>query len=500
MRSLSSPVDQGRSEERPSLAQWLGSAFCAVIALSLLVVLWNRPINHDTAWYLIATRDWLAGAELYVDIVEVNPPLAFYLTIPAVVLAESLPIGLVNAQYTLIATLLWISLTMIWRVSGVLATEKRIVLLLAASAALVVPFLSSIAQREHLMVVFMLPWITGRIVLGASASGETGRALFAALGICIKPFFVLYPLAITCLDVWHTRSPRPIVSPSNLVFLGVGLGYVGLVALRHPTYLTDIIPVARDVYQAYGLDDAAVLRPLFDPVMLLGLVCVLATARTVPGGGNLAAAAGAGLAIYLIQWTGYNYQFLPILSFVLLGAGLILVHARIASLAGVLALAVAVAVIVPFVRTGFHSAEATDVLARAILDSGGSERLNVVSTTLPPGPAVALATGADWTSRYPALWLVPGAVNGLAATDCTSEPDRCARLRAIRDRTREEIVSDLVDGQPDTLVFDTRYLYILVADFDWITFLSEDEGFRDFMGDYGPPQTVGPFRIHRRQG
>ena len=40
--------------------------------------MWGQTINHDTAWYLYATRAWLDGAQLYVDIVEVNPPLSFY--------------------------------------------------------------------------------------------------------------------------------------------------------------------------------------------------------------------------------------------------------------------------------------------------------------------------------------------------------------------------------------------------------------------------------------
>lgn len=49
-----------RGLSRPAL----GAAIAALVAAALLLGFWGRPINHDTAWYLIATRDWLSGARL----------------------------------------------------------------------------------------------------------------------------------------------------------------------------------------------------------------------------------------------------------------------------------------------------------------------------------------------------------------------------------------------------------------------------------------------------
>jgi putative flippase GtrA len=34
------------------------------LGLGLAAVFWDRLVNHDIAWYLFATRDWLAGASL----------------------------------------------------------------------------------------------------------------------------------------------------------------------------------------------------------------------------------------------------------------------------------------------------------------------------------------------------------------------------------------------------------------------------------------------------
>ncbi len=63
--------------------------------LALIVVVFASTIfysqfslNHDTSWYLVSTRMFIDGATLYDDIVEINPPLAFYLTVPSILLSD----------------------------------------------------------------------------------------------------------------------------------------------------------------------------------------------------------------------------------------------------------------------------------------------------------------------------------------------------------------------------------------------------------------------------
>lgn len=478
------------------------AALSAVIAATVLVVFWNRPINHDVAWYLIATQDWLSGAVLYVDIVEVNPPLAFYLTVPAVELGEALGIGLANAQYLVLALLLFGCL--VW-VSAILrgaefGETRRNVFLIGIAGALTLPFLSATAQREHLMMFLIIPWVVGKLVLGPSGPGESARAAVAALGICIKPFFVLYPAAVTLVEVVRTRSLRPLLSTSNLTFLGVGLGYLALVALSHPLYFSDIVPVARMVYGAYGIADADILRSLYHPALMVGLVIAIVGVRGKigrMGGEYLLALSLAALAAYLVQWTGYGYQFFPFVAFLGLSALWVAVHHRPATWQGAMALAAMIMLTVPFVRQGFHLIPETEMLVDEISARGGSERLAVLSTQLHPGPPVALQSDARWTSRYPALWLVPGAVNRLAATDCRAEREACAALNAVLDRTVGDVVSDLESARPDTLIFDTTHDYIFAPNFSWQALLSRDPRFAKIVERYGPTTTLGSFEIHR---
>ncbi|MCA9170349.1 MAG: hypothetical protein KDB23_21875, partial [Planctomycetales bacterium] len=64
-------------------ARWSGSLDLLLLMGALVAAAIFYPmatLNHDSSWYLIATRMWLDGAQLYQDVMETNPPLAFYLT------------------------------------------------------------------------------------------------------------------------------------------------------------------------------------------------------------------------------------------------------------------------------------------------------------------------------------------------------------------------------------------------------------------------------------
>lgn len=39
----------------------------------------GSPLKDDIAWLLYVARQWLAGRQLYVDLVEVNPPMIVWI-------------------------------------------------------------------------------------------------------------------------------------------------------------------------------------------------------------------------------------------------------------------------------------------------------------------------------------------------------------------------------------------------------------------------------------
>src|SRR5579862_8053064 len=76
------------------------AAVTATSLLLLLVVLGivlftmlRSPLKDDIAWLLYVARRWLAGRELYVDVVEVNPPLIVWISAIPLEIAQWLDVG-----------------------------------------------------------------------------------------------------------------------------------------------------------------------------------------------------------------------------------------------------------------------------------------------------------------------------------------------------------------------------------------------------------------------
>ena len=78
----------------------------------VLVAPFLTHINHDVAWYLYSAGRLLDGGRMYQDIfVDVNPPLALYLTVPPVYLARLTGMFSVDIFIAYLCVLMLASLT-----------------------------------------------------------------------------------------------------------------------------------------------------------------------------------------------------------------------------------------------------------------------------------------------------------------------------------------------------------------------------------------------------
>lgn len=480
----------------------IGLSLSAGAVAVFLSYFWGRILNHDIAWYLIATRDWLEGARLYVDIVEVNPPLNFYYTVPAVILADLAGLSPTNAQYLLFGALMFVSLSWSWAVvrrSGHLTLPRQVLFQAALAFALIVPPLGNVVQREHLFVAFVLPWLLGQLLEPeVRRSGEIGRAVFAAMGICLKPYFLLLPIFVTLWQCWRSRSLWPCLSTGNLTIAGVGLGYVLAVKLLHPEYLEQIVPMALEVYGAYGGSAQKVLgrfAPI--PTAMIALTFLLALwprrGATVPG--LFWAAALAGLGSYFWQGTGFQYHLIPFFSLISVGLGWFLVTAPMRG--PVVWFSTMTLVLIGFANLA-HGPYRSTVVETLQPHLQGRKSLAMLTSHVYTGPPVALALDARWSSGYSSLWLVPGVVNGLTTTDCSVSPGRCARWRQIADRQRADVIRDLERGKPEAIVVDNKSGYFLAPSFDWLAFMGQDPRFGPILRGYSLVERLDRFDIWLR--
>ena len=164
----------------------------AVLGIVLFTML-RSPLKDDIAWLLYVARRWMAGRELYVDVVEVNPPLIVWISAIPIWLASVLGI---DAQFTAIPFFVAAVLACAWwtasllRGSGKLFEDRLPVFAAIGTVLLVVPA-GDLGQREHLLVAAILPYLA---LFARSLDGERTvprdaliAGVLAGLGCALKP-------------------------------------------------------------------------------------------------------------------------------------------------------------------------------------------------------------------------------------------------------------------------------------------------------------------------
>jgi hypothetical protein len=475
----------------------------AVLIVGALGFYLTTTLHHDVSWYLVATDRLLSGARLYVDIVEVNPPLAFYLTIPPVALARLLGVSTGATFVGYVFVLIAGSLLIVHRLLEDRAAPSpryRFVMLLAGVTTLTVAPIGVFGQREHLMLIFALPYL---FLLERRIAGHRCHPLFTGLigvlavaGFGLKPHFLLVPVGLELYLLIQRRSLRALWRPETWS-LGLGLvSYAVLVAFLHPEYIDFIIPNGFLVYDAYS---TSLQHVLFKPAVftILPAVILYAVARVSGTAGSTADAfviATIGFFVaYATQSKGWTYQMIPAIA-----AGC-LTAAAIA--AGVLkerpdgrgrtsrllllttaGLAMATPMLMLLAGGAYHNPFAEKVLADAKKYAGNGTVYSFTSHVWVSFPLVNHAD-AQWASRFPTQWLLPGALRRLAepsAVDAETEQ----RLREIERYAANAVVEDLERTPPDLVIVDKQNPYFDKLDFDFLSYFSHEPRFVAFWRPY----------------
>ena len=164
--------------------------------LAIAPALFLLPINHDAIWQIWIGRKLLHGATLYTDIIEVNPPLWFWMAVPLAGVGE---------MFAIEARLIVIGFFIAAIGLSLFLTPARYRLLLFG--VLVLMPLRDFGQREHFTLIATAPYV---FTIAARKEGvEVGHplliGLFAAFGFALKPYFAIAPLALELL-IWSEAS------------------------------------------------------------------------------------------------------------------------------------------------------------------------------------------------------------------------------------------------------------------------------------------------------
>lgn len=444
-------------------------------ALPLLGLLWlaslsyflQTTLNHDVAWYLVATDRFLDGAKLYRDIIEVNPPLAFYLTVPPVAAARLIGVEPITCLVVYVFLLVALSLAICKHLLKAQADRPagyRVGVLFAAFATLVLQPLTLLGQREHFLIILSLPYLlllTSRFAGSRCGNGEAlAIGLLAVFGFALKPYFLIVPAGLELYLMIQRRSLVTWLRPESLG-LAAGLCAYALFVYRvHPEYFSFIVPFARLTYGAYESPFRSVLMKPSIAAMLFGTILygLGRRAPSVDRRGDVFIVAMAGfLASYLIQQKAWSYHLYPAVAMAWLAlASLVLQRMTVVQSRAQLA------------RSILTAAWAGQFILVAVL--GGPYRNGVADQMLPiveryaPGGTIYAFTShtwvgfplvneahVQWASRFPAQWLLPGAVKQLAASTHL-DPARRAKIEEVASYQTEAMIEDFERWTPDLVV------------------------------------------------
>lgn len=482
---------------------WLDWLISAVILAVALIFYNSIQLHHDVAWYAYCNLRQLEGMRPYVDVIEVSPPIVFYLTLPPVTVAAMTG---TSVKFCIVAWVVSLSAVSLMMVSAIeddsSIVERRVRMAFRAIILTLLP-MAAFAQREHFAVILALPYL---YAAGARLRGQhvpmtlaTVAGLMAGVGLSIKHYFLLPSLLIELALLVARRSPRSLLRPELVGAVVAGVTYAAFVLLTHPEYFSVSVPLIFAAYGAYSLPMQMVATRPWSLATTLGILFWLLARKHIQKNQNADCLFVGTLGFYAAffwQHKGWEYQALPV-RLTLLMAGVEMfatAYFRRASshglshrqswLISVAPIAVVVAQILAW--RPYRNRLALDA-APYIQRHAPRGSVFVMSSRISTAFPMVLDAGAKWASRFSAKWLLPAIIRSqrpVSASDAAHK-SQLARLAAWE---MEATITDFRRFRPeivfvDCAIRDTATM-LYKQPIDMIEYYQRDSRFREIWAEY----------------
>ena len=484
------------------------NVFLAAIAAMLVVQAYLRfqsDIIQDVAWFIHVANQLLQGKTLYVDIIEVNPPLGMWLIVPIVWLANLFHIDSVIAVDTTLLLASAAVLTLCNRylkLVNILNANAR--MLIVAALAFIVLFFPAIyfAEREHFMVLLFLPWLFLRLADNSSSKiGTVERilvGLMAGAAICIKPQSFFAPAMVELVLFLHGKSLRKIFAVENISAGLFAVIYAGAILRFAPKFLNEMLALGAKAYvpfYGYPLYVIVFYARWTIPAMLIAYLIRnrLAVLKhdTLIVDGLLAATLGFSIS-YFVQMKGFGYQIVPadILASTASATGAILLWQtdRKFSVYSLGAVCIPLFLVFGVPQTYLNSFKGADgIMAR---NAPQAKSIFIASTRLGDAFPFVQQRNLIWASRLPTQWLTPYVDSKWHGGDVPQDDVVRSAL--------EWTVTDLLNFKPDIVMIDISddQIYVQSGKFDYVQFWQNDKRFAEFWSHYKLQETTKDLAVY----
>lgn len=454
----------------------LGGLFCIACVLPQYFL---TPLGHDQISYLMEARRALGGQVLYGShLAETNPPVIIWFSAIPMALAHHVH-RLEADWFRLLVSALMCGST-VWTVQILRRTrmlqrfEAVLLFTLLLVWAELPPAASDFGQREHLLVLFLLPYVL-TVATGASKSlpiaERVAVGLAASVGIWFKPHNILVVLALQLfVCVWERRW-RSLMAPEFTAMIGGNLLILGAALWFAPLYFTHTLPLLKDTYWALGTETALSLardQHVYNAVVVLFVGLWLGLRRRMwnPAAAPalLVCSVSASIAfdIQHIGWAYHRYPHIALMEIAVAYFGADLLDGWIAAadfnpvvygLALIVCLGICSLGAVRILRRTLRDARRhyPPTALDAVLRQCAPEETVYVFSTGVPAMATTYRHNLTWGSRFAHLWMLPALVQnelGPAGPDAPFKRLSTQRLAEISTIQREESAEDLDYWKP----------------------------------------------------
>ncbi len=521
---------QGPSEGSAK-SRFLSGSAAAVLLLSVFVIgsvpVFFNLFNHDAGWYLVAASRLLNGDRLYVDIIEPNPPLIIWLSVPTVVFARVTGLSEVLAFRVSALLLIGGSLGLAgWALRRILPDRPggRLGLSLLAIAVLLPLAGYEFGEREHLMFAMILPYLV--MAAATSVGHRFGGPLavlagvLAGLGIGFKPHFAILWLSVEGYLVGSGPGRRTWLRAENLAVMATGFSCVVATFVLTPDYLV----MVRWLWPIYRYCANVSWRSMVDhPAVMLSVIAWLCYPMVQPRGAYRELCRVflivdlSLLAAAVLQSKGYSYHYYPAAASAIVLLGLLFIESRepIAdrrAWAGVLGGGLAAALLIVAAGDRIFDARLWGAepigsntyygrLARLARAHAAGGSLFVFSPAVIDAFPMVNEVGATWASRHPCLWFLAGLYPGPLRS---SPPESYRSMAAMSPAERllfDSVIDDLLRDRPDLILVDEgpRLGVYCIQPFDYLAYYGRDPRFAALLREYEPLPRLGDFHPYRRR-
>lgn len=467
-------------------------AVCCLAAIAALVAVNEVRLTHDVVWQFWIARQMLGGAILYDDIIEINPPLWFWMGVAVSWIAKQIGLSAIFLLKFSVVTSALISILLTDSFLPRNGLKHRSFVAIASFFVLTLLPIYDFGQREQLALIAALPYCA---LISARCRWESVPVvkavtigLMAAAGFALKHYFAAVPLLLEIMLIVSLRGKYRPLRPETLILAASAVIYAAAIIAFTPEFLTKIVPMVRLAYGGYEnplLPQLIGRHQMAIYILLLALVMNrrIFTFRTSSTATYLMATCGFAIA-YFAQKKGWQYHAIPI-------SGLL-------TIALITLLAEATTRLVPvrsLLAGSFTLAIVFWIFTYSIgpYRSGGEAAFNSATKSLKPGDTIFVAStgprlgwpmveeqGYKWPSRYFALWTTAGTEAPGASLG------KKVKFEKLADDVRTDIAHDLTCLPPKIILVENpvRNRYISQPDFSYLKYLQMDNTLANFLENY----------------